>query len=146
MRLMGTQKRGGVAPRTQRGAGSKGAPVRDNSRTACRGSLLGHRFSAPALALALLASSALAASARAQSATEYQGKAVFLYNFAKFVDWSSTDPATAATPIALCIMGENPLGGFLQHKIKGKNINIRVLVFRQLISRDSARGGRMDFI
>jgi len=146
MKQMGIQKRGGVAPRTQRAAGGKGAPVRDNSRTACSGSPLGHRFSAPALALALLASSALAASARAQSAAEYQVKAVFLYNFAKFVDWSSTDPATAATPIALCIMGENPFGDFLQQTIKGKTINERELVFKHLMSGQSARGCQMVFI
>jgi hypothetical protein len=107
---------------------------------------LGRRFSAPALALALLAGSALASSARAQSVTEYQVKALFLFNFAKFVDWSSTDPATAATPIALCIMGENPFGDFLKQTIKGKTINGRELVIKHLMSGQSARGCQMVFI
>ena len=134
-----------MAPRTQRAAGGKSAPVRDNSRTACSGSPLGHRFSAPALALALLASSALASSLRAQSATEYQVKAVFLYNFAKFVEWPS-DPGGSSGPISICVLGDDPFDGILDQAIKGKTVNGRELVIKRFKQVGEAAACQIVFI
>jgi hypothetical protein len=52
---------------------------------------------------------------------EYQLKAAFLLNFAKFVEWP---PAPVAkTNFVLGILGKNPFGDTLQNMIKGKTIN-----------------------
>jgi hypothetical protein len=63
------------------------------------------------LLLALLA--ALPGVASAQTAPEYDVKAVFLYNFAKFVDWP---PAAFPDPnsLTICVLGDDPFGGSLQ--------------------------------
>ena len=55
-----------------------------------------------------------------QAADEYRVKALFLYNFAKFVEW----PAGSA-PAEMCIgiLGDDPFGGELQQVIAGKTVN-----------------------
>src|SRR6185503_1059334 len=57
----------------------------------------------------------LPAGARGQEAvpSEYQMKAAFLYNFAKYVDW----PASALpehAPLVIGVFGEDPFGGALE--------------------------------
>ena len=39
---------------------------------------------------------------------EYQVKAVFLFNFAKFVEWPATAFKSANEPIRICLLGQNP--------------------------------------
>ena len=68
----------------------------------------------PALVLLLAALLAAPGGVRAQAAGEYELKAAFLYNFAKFVDWP---PGTFPDPNAsfrICVLGKDPFGGSLQ--------------------------------
>ncbi|OQX09074.1 MAG: hypothetical protein BWK80_47330 [Desulfobacteraceae bacterium IS3] len=44
---------------------------------------------------------------------EYSVKAAFLYNFAKFVQWSDTAFKSPDEPLVLCILGESPFGNAL---------------------------------
>jgi hypothetical protein len=62
--------------------------------------------------------------------TEYQIKAAFLFNFAKFVEWPPTAFAEATSPMVLGILGENPFGDDLERIIRGKTVNNRPLVVR----------------
>ena len=82
------------------------------------------------LATWVIASSAPHSGVRAQSPSEYQIKAVFLYNFAKFVEWPS-DPGGNPGPISICVLGDDPFGGTLDEAIKGKTVNGRELVARR---------------
>lgn len=83
------------------------------------------RFRAPSaiwLALALLwAACGLAQEPAAP--TEYQIKAAFLFNFAKFVEWPPDAFATPASPLVIGILGANPFGTDLERTVKGKAIN-----------------------
>ena len=45
----------------------------------------------------------------ADSFQEYQVKAVFLFNFAKFVEWPAAAFKDAQSSITLCILGKDPL-------------------------------------
>jgi len=49
--------------------------------------------------------------ARSQSrtATEYQVKAAFIYNFTKFIEWPEGTFDNATTPVILCVAPSNPL-------------------------------------
>jgi len=67
---------------------------------------------------------------------EYQVKAAFLYNFAKFVGW----PAGAAGPFVVCIAGDDPFGASLEEVLRGKAVNGRAFVVRRL-GKASATGG-----
>ena len=63
--------------------------------------------------------------------TEYQIKAAFLFNFAKFVDWPADAFADTTTPITIGIFGENPFGGTLEQIIGGQLVKGRSLVLVQ---------------
>ena len=57
------------------------------------------------------------------AASEAQVKAIFLFNFAKYVDWPPGALAGTATPITIGLLGTDPFGDDLQHDDEGKTIN-----------------------
>jgi hypothetical protein len=71
---------------------------------------------------------------------EYQVKAAFLYNFAKFVEWPSAAFKNPDDPIAICVLGQNPFGSALEDIINGKRVADRGLRVRQVSDqREAAR-------
>ena len=66
-----------------------------------------------------------AAAVRAQESqpSEYQLKAAFVYNFAKFVEWPATSLPPDASPFVIGILGENPFGEDLKRTVAGKKIS-----------------------
>lgn len=65
------------------------------------------------------------ASGRAQDSqpSEYELKAAFLFNFAKFVDWPPEAVPPKNTPFIIGILGENPFGADLEKVIRDKKVN-----------------------
>jgi hypothetical protein len=59
----------------------------------------------------------------AQSASEYQVKAAFLFNFAKFVDWPADAFSTADAPLQVCVLGQDPFGGDFEQMIEDKTVS-----------------------
>lgn len=59
---------------------------------------------------------------QAQSATEYQVKAAFLFNFAKFVEWPADAFASPDAPLQLCILGQDPFGHAFEQGIDDKMV------------------------
>ena len=57
---------------------------------------------------------------RAQS-PEYQLKAVFLFNFAQFVEWPASAFPKPDTPLGICILGEDPFGSYLDETVRGRS-------------------------
>lgn len=82
--------------------------------------------------LLALVGSPLSARVQAQSANEYQVKAAFLYNFAKFVDWPAEAFGGSNGTLIIGVVGEDPFGGTLDQAINGKSIGGRSLVVRRL--------------
>jgi hypothetical protein len=94
--------------------------------------------------------------ATAESATskEYQIKAVFLFNFAQFVEWPANTFTNAEAPFCIGILGDDPFGKALDETIQGETIqNHRLVVQRsqrpedlqncQLIFVSKSEKGRM---
>lgn len=81
------------------------------------------RFACVWLALAVVQGSA-----RAQSAGEYELKAVFLYKFAGFVQWLDDSGKGA---ICIGVLGQDPFGTVLNVVIDGKNVNNRNFTVRR---------------
>ena len=79
----------------------------------------------------ITASIALSVYAKAPPPSEYQLKAVFLYNFAKFVEWPAESFADDQSPIILGILGEDPFGDTIDQIIKGKTIKDRELTIKR---------------
>ena len=65
----------------------------------------------------------LAGVTQAQSATEYQVKAAFLFNFAKFVDWPADAFSNPDSPLQICVLGQDPFGHEFELVIADKTVN-----------------------
>ena len=77
---------------------------------------------------------------------EYQVKAAFLYNFAKFIEWPSGSFDGADSPIVIGVFGENPFGNELERLAKDHSINGHPIVVRSVQSAASARKTHLLFI
>lgn len=90
----------------------------------------------------------LAATAAAQSdrAPEYQVKAAFLYNFAKFVDWPSHAFPNPSAPLRICVLGQNPFGDSLRGIVQDKFISGRAISNEQVDSVTQARACHILYI
>ncbi len=92
------------------------------------------------LSLILLLGIVFRVHAQAPAFDEYQVKAAFLYNFAKFVDWPPGTFANATDPIGICIVGQNPFGSTLEDMVQGKKLGERAFVVRRLAdTRNTAK-------
>jgi len=80
-------------------------------------------------ALALVPAPDLAAQAARPS--EYQVKAVFLFNFAQFVDWPPEAVADSQAPLTIGVLGENPFGDVLDATVRGERRGARSFVVRR---------------
>jgi len=63
-----------------------------------------------------------ASTAQVRPPSEYELKAAFLFNFAKFVDWPSNSFANPEAPFLMCVLGPDPFGGALDGALRGKVI------------------------
>ena len=84
--------------------------------------------------------------AMAQTAEEYQVKAAFLYNFAKFVEWPTQTFKTPQDPVVVCVLGHNPFGSALEEAIRGKSIEGRAFAFRQVAYAEDASACQILFV
>jgi len=77
---------------------------------------------------------------------EYQVKAAFLYNFAKFVEWPAEALGPPGDPLPVCVLGEDPFGRALDDAIGGKKIEGRALTVRRISDARQAKGCRILFV
>jgi len=80
-----------------------------------------------------------------QSNLEYRVKAAFLLNFTKFIDWPPEAFAEPASPITICILGDDPFGRTLDQIVQGQVIDARRVVV-QRIAREQLKGCQVLFI
>jgi hypothetical protein len=66
------------------------------------------------------------------ASTEYQVKAAYLFNFAKFVEWPAGAFRTPNSPLVICVLGSNPFGSELEGSIAGKTVGGRRLEITHL--------------
>ena len=77
--------------------------------------------------------------AGAAAPTEYQVKAVFLFNFSQFVDWPPASFADGRSPLVIGVLGRDPFGATLDEIVRGETVNGRPLVVRRYESIDAGR-------
>lgn len=70
------------------------------------------------------------AAAHAQP-SEYEVKAVFLFNFSQFVDWPPRAFAGSQEPLIIGVLGEDPFGAVLDEVVHEESVNGRPLVARR---------------
>ena len=78
--------------------------------------------------------------------SEYQLKAAFVYNFAKFVEWPPTAFAAPASQFIIGIIGDNhPFEDILEQAVQNRKINghpLRVKQFKALPANEWAKWRR----
>jgi len=95
---------------------------------------------------ALLGLALTAAAAAATPSIEYQIKAVFLFNFAQFVEWPPSAFRDARSPLVIGVVGEDPFGNYLDEAVRGERIGDRPLVVRRYHRGDDLTGCHILFI
>jgi len=77
---------------------------------------------------------------------EYQVKAAFLYNFAKFVEWPPEAFQNPLESFVVCVLGEDPFGRALEDVVGGKMVEGRALAVRRISDPLQGQGCRMLFV
>ena len=75
---------------------------------------------------------------------EFQIKAVYLFNFGRFVEWPAN--ATKDESFAICVLGLDPFGPVLDSMLAGEVIDNRKLVARRITNAHDAASCRILFI
>jgi len=97
---------------------------------ACR-RLTARGVSAAILVFAMLHLAGSGLEAQAARPSEYQVKAVFLFNFAQFVDWPPEAVVDSQAPLVIGVLGENPFGDLLDATVRGEHVGARSFVVRR---------------
>jgi len=77
---------------------------------------------------------------------EYQVKATYLYNFARFVKWPETVPAGKGDSFSVCVLGQDPFGTILDSTLAGEALDGKPVVLRRLSKPHDAGECRILFI
>jgi len=72
----------------------------------------------------------------ANELSEYQLKAAFLANFAKFVEWPAQTFPDGAAPVFVGIVGDDPFGRDIDDTFKGKALQGHPMAVRRVDWRD----------
>lgn len=104
------------------------------------------RRSAAVISSLVLILCARSASAREPSPTEYQVKAAFLLNFAKFIEWPSSSFANPQAPFLICILGTDPFGPMIDETLHGQTLGGRAVAVQRVRDAGALRHCQVGFI
>ncbi len=97
-----------------------------------------------AASVCLLAAATTAQAAPPRTSPEYQVKAAYIYNFAKFVEWPSGSQADE--PFVVTVLGADPFGRALEDAVRGKSVNGRPIVLRRAATLEEVGASQILFI
>jgi hypothetical protein len=99
-----------------------------------------------AFAMIIAMGTTAANAALGQAVDEYQVKAAYMYNFAKFVDWPAGTLGGSTQPLIFCVLGQTPLSQTLRDTLSGKLVDQRPLEFRQVSDSKQASKCQILFV
>jgi len=82
----------------------------------------------------------------AAAPTEYQVKAVFLFNFSQFVEWPAQALGAPDAPFSICILGEDRFGSELDATVRGESVQGHPFVVRRYHNPADVAACRILFI
>jgi YfiR/HmsC-like len=106
--------------------------------------LLAPRLLSLAAGFLLFLPSSLASQTVRASASDIQ--AVFLFNFAQFVEWPAEAFSDAKAPLVIGIMGDDPFGSILDETVRGETVRGRPFKIRRYRRVDDAKHCHILFI
>lgn len=77
---------------------------------------------------------------------EYELKAVFLFNFAKFVEWPPAAFAGERSPLTICVYGADPFGKSLDSVVQGERLGERALIVQRPTGVEELRDCHILFV
>lgn len=80
------------------------------------------------------------------TATEYQVKAAYLYNFGKFVGWPDKGALSKDEPFEICVLGEDPFGLVLDSALTGAKISGKIVTAKRISKPQEIDSCRILFI
>lgn len=86
-----------------------------------------------------------ASRAEERKPTEYDVKAAYVYNFAKFVEWPPRKSPEAGAAITVCVLGKDPFGPAFA-MIEGKSVGERKIRVKRNTSLQEAKNCDILFI
>jgi hypothetical protein len=89
---------------------------------------------------------ALNAEAQQSKPNEYQLKAVYLYNFGKFVTWPAEASGGKVDSFAVCVLGRDPFGAVLDSTFAGETLDNKPVLLRRIPRPQDAKDCRILFI
>jgi hypothetical protein len=98
------------------------------------------------LVLGLIGLLALRAGTPPAPTDEEKLKAVFLFNFAQFVDWPATTFARADAPLVIGVLGEDPFGAYLDELVEGEQVGSHPLLVHRYHRGDELTGCHILFV
>lgn len=84
--------------------------------------------------------------AQSRPPSEYELKAAFLLNFAKFIDWPESSFANAQSPFTICVLGMDPFGPALDSTLRGKIVGNRPVMLIRITEIAQARQCHVVFV
>jgi hypothetical protein len=82
----------------------------------------------------------------AEAPSEYQVKAVFLFNFSHFVDWPAQTFTSPSDPFVIGILGIDHFGSHLDETVRGERIDGRPIIVRRYAKLDDIADCQILFI
>jgi hypothetical protein len=100
------------------------------------------------LALSLLGLLLVNVDGRAQTPqpSEYQIKAAFIFNFARFIEWPQKAFPQPTSPLVIGVLGENPFHEDLQKTLRDKAVDGHPLMIKEFTSLDETTNCHILFI
>lgn len=78
--------------------------------------------------------------------SDHRVKAVFLFNFSKFVEWPPSAFAAADAPFVIGVFGRDPFGSDLEDVARGESVNGRPLLIKRVQTMQDAAACQILFI
>lgn len=99
-----------------------------------------------ALALSVLLGGVVTAGSGEPPPNEYEVKAAFLYNFAKFVEWPADGHRGPPDGFVITILGDDPFGTIIDEALQGKTVDSRKVVVRRARRAEDVESSQILFI
>jgi len=80
------------------------------------------------------------------TASEYELKAVFIFNFTQFVQWPATSFSSEHAPLVIGILGEDPFGPYLNDVISGEKVDGHPLVIEHYATAGDIKNCHILFV
>ncbi len=77
---------------------------------------------------------------------EYQLKAIYLFNFGKFVEWPANAASAQQNSFDICVLGRDPFGSILDTTLVGESVHNQRLAAKRVSNSHDAANCRILFV